>query len=130
MRVVRYVVAERDRTSGHRRGFLRSAWYMDQDSLFSAAESARLQAIFKWFNENLPTPTRMSRNRNAGHKKKHALSWFKDTAHAHLKYAREVADLMRIRDVVVEMISTDRPGYVVYEDEYQLVALPFADTQT
>jgi hypothetical protein len=30
--------------------------------------------------------------------------------------------------VAVEMITTERPGFLVYEDEYQVVAEPFADT--
>ena len=131
VRFVRYVVAERDASSGYRRGFIRSAWYLDEeDRIFSEAESARLKAIFAWFNKNLPPPAKMSRTRNANHKKKRALSWFKDTAHLHLQYAREVVALMEAHDVVVEMISTDRPGYVVYEDEFQIVAEPFADTAT
>lgn len=72
----------------------------------------------------------MSRTRNEGHKKKLALSWFKDCAQLHLEYAREMVEIMRANDVVVEMITTDRPGFVVYEDEFQVIAEPFADTQT
>jgi hypothetical protein len=26
------------------------------------------------------------------------------------------------------MIKTERPGYVVYEDQFQIVAVPFADS--
>ncbi len=26
---------------------------------------------------------------------------------------------------IIEVMKTDRPGYVVYEDEYQIVAEPF-----
>ena len=32
--------------------------------------------------------------------------------------------------VAVEMIKTERPGYIVYEDEYQIAAYPLADTKT
>lgn len=32
--------------------------------------------------------------------------------------------------LLTEMIKTDRPGYVVYEDEHQVTAFPFRDTQT
>jgi hypothetical protein len=28
---------------------------------------------------------------------------------------------------VVRMLKTDRPGYVVYEDGFQIVAEPFSD---
>ncbi len=29
-----------------------------------------------------------------------------------------------------EMIATSRPGYIVYEDSYQIAAEPYADTPT
>jgi len=29
--------------------------------------------------------------------------------------------------VRVEMIKTTRPGYVIYEDNFQIVAVPFTD---
>ena len=31
--------------------------------------------------------------------------------------------------IVVEMLETERPGYVVYEDDVQVVAEPFSDTR-
>ena len=36
--------------------------------------------------------------------------------------------ILETQGVVVEVIETQRPGYVVYEDEFQIVAEPFADT--
>lgn len=70
----------------------------------------------------------MSRTRNANHKQKRALSWFKDSAHAHLERVRRLVALLESCGVVAEMITTERPGYVVYEDDFQMVAEPFADT--
>ena len=31
--------------------------------------------------------------------------------------------------VTVDMITSRRPGYTVYEDEYQIAAYPFDETQ-
>ena len=39
--------------------------------------------------------------------------------------AREVAALLNAHDIATRMISTDRPGYVVYEDDFQVAAEPF-----
>jgi hypothetical protein len=36
--------------------------------------------------------------------------------------------LLERHDVPVRMIKTTRPGYVVYEDNFQIVAVPFADS--
>ena len=40
----------------------------------------------------------------------------------------EPVDTPDIKDVVVEELKTDRPGYIVFEDEFQVAAIPFADT--
>ena len=53
---------------------------------------------------------------------------FKDSAHAHLERVRRLVALLESSVVAVEMITTERPGYFVYEDEFQIVAEPFADT--
>lgn len=37
----------------------------------------------------------------------------------------EIADLLAEHGIHARMIQTDRPGYVVYEDAYQVVAEPF-----
>jgi hypothetical protein len=38
--------------------------------------------------------------------------------------------ILEAHGVVVERIRTQRPGYIVYEDEHQVAAYPFADTPT
>ena len=128
MRYLRFVVDQRDSSSGKRLGVIRAAWYHEEQRLFPAEQSREVQAIFKWLNAHLPQPDRMSRTRNAYHKNKIALSWFKDSAAGPLQRARRLAALLDACGVPVEMITTERPGFVVYEDEFQVVAEPFADT--
>jgi hypothetical protein len=36
--------------------------------------------------------------------------------------------ILEAHDVKVEMLKTTKPGYVVYEDEFQVVAEPFSDS--
>jgi hypothetical protein len=36
-----------------------------------------------------------------------------------------LAALLRAKDVPVDILTTDRPGYIVFEDEYQVAAEPF-----
>ncbi|MFT3930993.1 MAG: hypothetical protein QM709_11940 [Spongiibacteraceae bacterium] len=80
-----------------------------------------------WFNKYLPEPSRLSRSKKS-HAQPVALSWFKDNAEEYIAKARLVADLLEKYGFVVDMLTTDRPGYVVYEDEYQIVAVPYVDT--
>jgi hypothetical protein len=124
---IRYVVSKRDPSSGCRRGFLREAGHLHRRGVF-LRDSARARELIDWFDSHLRCPDRLSRTRNASHKRKRALSWFKDTAPAHIERARELVGLMEANDVLVQMLVTDRPGYVVYEDDHQVVAEPFADT--
>jgi hypothetical protein len=64
------------------------------------------------------------------HAKDQALSWFKDTATEHISQMRAFAAILELHDIQVEIIKTDRPGYIFYEDDFQVAAYPFADTVT
>ena len=128
MRYVRFVVAVRSSSSDKHLEVIRAASHYDDEGLFSVDQSAEIREIFKWFNKHLPRPGRMTRTRNASHKRQKPVSWFKDSAETHLERARRLVELLESHGIVVEMITTERPGYVVYEDEFQVVAEPFADT--
>jgi len=54
--------------------------------------------------------------------------WFKASAKDHIDKIREIIAVLENYDVSVRMIKTERPGYVVYEDQFQIVAVPFADS--
>ena len=43
---------------------------------------------------------------------------------------REMAQILQDNGVVVETNITEKPGYIVYEDEYQVDAEPFNETLT
>jgi len=56
------------------------------------------------------------------------LSWIRASAQEHLNRLRRLAALAEAGGSVIDELRTTRPGYVVYEDAHQVVALPFADT--
>lgn len=43
---------------------------------------------------------------------------------------REVGEILARHGHRVEMLKESRPGYLVYEDEFQVVVEPFADSTT
>jgi hypothetical protein len=93
------------------------------------ADYERLEAIRGWFNDHLEKPARLAiSSRHNG--KEQAISWFKDTATAHIAKMRELREVLEHYGVSVEMIKTRRLGYVLYEDEFQVAAYPFSDTPT
>ena len=97
--------------------------------LVSRYEEDQLIEIRDWFNENLKTPWPFSKSRKF-HSKNVAISWFKDTATAHIARMYELKAIIENYGIVVDVIRTARPGYIVYEDTYQVTAEPYAETNT
>ncbi|MBS1532196.1 MAG: hypothetical protein JSU01_17975 [Bacteroidetes bacterium] len=83
-----------------------------------------LKSLKDWFNANLEAPDRFS---NASNKNPAAisLSWFKDSAKEHIKKIYEIREVLDKYAIVVEVVTTKNPGYIVYEDDYQVSAVPF-----
>jgi hypothetical protein len=52
------------------------------------------------------------------------VSWFKDTPPAQewISVFRDLIAILEDSDIQVGTLTTDRPGMIVYEDEYQVVA--------
>jgi hypothetical protein len=124
---VRFVVAARDEDSHRRCGVFQAADRLRQQELLTEAERARLQALWRWFERHLPVPRRLSRSRRP-HARGRAICWLKATAAEHVGKVRELAAVLQRHGVATAMLRTGRPGYVVYEDAYQVAAVPFRDT--
>jgi len=60
--------------------------------------------------------------------KPQAISWFRSSALKHISKMREYAEILQSHDVQVKQLVTERPGKIVYEDQYQIAAIPFQDT--
>lgn len=126
---VRFVVHRRDKHSGRRLGVFQALYGLRNAGHLSEAEEAAFTALARWFNEQLPEPSRLARSRNS-RAKNVAISWFKESATEHIQRMRDLVALLEAHGVAVEAIHTDRPGYIVYEDEHQIAAEPFRDTPT
>jgi hypothetical protein len=121
---VRFVIAPRHRDTGVQTGIFEGAKRLPRVGLLPDWDEVRLSELMDWFCENLPFPERVARSRRPnGHHA--AVSWFKSSATEHIRKARELAAVLEAHDIRTAMITTSRPGYVVYEDEYQVVAEPF-----
>ena len=125
---IRFVVHARDSDSQERQGIFQATGDLRDTGKLSDAERAWADAAFAWFNEHLPRPQSFtgSKRHNA---RARAVSWFRSTAREHLRQAQSLVALLEQQGVAVERLETDRPGYVVYEDEFQVVALPFESTR-
>ena len=126
---VRFVIKSIDQRSGRRQGLFQAARKLRLTGSLSDADYDHLEDIRAWFNQNLEKPTRLALSPRP-HAKDQAISWFKDTATRHIAKMREFQEILERQGLVVEMIKTDRPGYVLYEDEFQVAAYPFSETRT
>jgi len=84
----------------------------------------RLKELSRWFDKNLEKPTRFSKG-TSKYNADVSLSWFKDSAHEHIKRMQDFIEIAEHYDMVIERIAIKNPGYIVFEDEHQVSAVPF-----
>jgi hypothetical protein len=121
---VRFVSTRQHPNTGVQVGVFQTRLLLAKAEPMAEWDAARLSALKDWFNLHLEKPERVARSRRPnGHHA--AVSWFKVSAHEHIARARELAALLEQYGVPTRMLTTERPGYVVYEDEFQVAAEPF-----
>jgi hypothetical protein len=126
---VRFVVADIDEDSGLELGVFHAVRNLRDDQRLEVHEEEQHDAVIQWFDGHLVRPRRFTASKPPFYRKKSkAISWFKDTAHEHLGRVRELVLILERHDISVQMLKANRVGYIVYEDDFQIVAEPFADT--
>ena len=124
---IRFVIPSRDEDSGRRQGLFQAADELRASGRMSGTDEQRLDKVEQWFREYLPVPKRFAVS-SKPRRKAQAISWFRDTATEQIARMRELQAILQSYGVGVEMLRDRRPGYVVYEDEHQVVAYPFSET--
>jgi hypothetical protein len=126
---LRFVSTDVHRESQQELGVFHAAGRLRDSGSLSKDEENVLKEIRDWFSKNLKRPTRFTSAKPPYYRKRQdGISWFKDSARDHISKMHEMALLLRHHDVPIRMIKTNKPGYVVYEDEYQVIAVPFSDS--
>jgi len=125
---LRFAIEQRDHDSGRGLGIFHVAQYLRNSGRLEDWESDILWELYDWFNEHLEKPDRFTAAKPPFYRKQSkAISWFKDSATEHLERMRQMAAVLERHGFVVNTHIAERVGYVVYEDEFQIVAEPFAD---
>jgi hypothetical protein len=132
MGFIRFVLARRDPDSGAEAGAFTLAYKLRDSPHVEAPDRTLLAETLKWFEKNLETPARFNRTKSKGFYRRNTrgIAWFKDTATEHLARMHQIKHVMENYGHSVAMLSEARVGYVTYEDAFQVVAEPYADTQT
>lgn len=129
---LRFVCAKTVGGMSARKGFFQAAAELVNKPLTDQFVVEQVDALRFWFADHLDVPDRFSRSKSKGYylKRTKGLSWFKPSATEHIAKAFELKSILDDNGFAIEVIKEDRIGYVIFEDEYQVVAEPFADTSS
>jgi hypothetical protein len=118
---VRFVVGADTENAAWLTGVLTAARLLrDQGELYSY-ESERLEEIFDWFNEHLPCPP-FGQKLRSGEWTPDTVAWFRSEAKEPVGRMWDIVAILKEHGIAVRMVTAERPGTIVYEDEYQVVA--------
>ena len=98
--------------------------FIAEDSLTQDEDANKLKVLNKWFNKNLDRPNKFS-NASRHNPEAISLSWFKDSAKEHISRVYEIITILEKYHLVVERVISKNPGYIIYEDDYQVSTIPF-----
>lgn len=89
-----------------------------RDGVYSQADEALYQETRRWFVENLPEPPFYGTDND---NPDGAITWFKTAQCGEmLEHIQPLIDLLDRYDVPYDVVLTDHPGKIVYEDEWQV----------
>ena len=129
---VRFVLTTRHHESGVEEGLFRTAYRLRDSSRVEEEDRRTLAELLRWFGDNLASPDRLNRSKSKGFYRRttRGIAWFKDSATDCLARMHRMKIILEKYGHPVTMLTQTRVGYVVYEDDLQVVAEPFSDTQT
>jgi len=117
---IRFVIDRKDEESHVEQGIFQAVALALEWQDITGSDADELNELRAWFNENLERPTSFGRG-----KLRRGICWFKTDSSEHISRIWEMVHILERNGIYAKQIRTGRPGYVIYEDEWQLVAEPF-----
>jgi hypothetical protein len=118
---VRFVVGA-DSENAHRLdGLIQAAFDLHDDGQLYPHEVACLREALVWFGKYLPIPPFLEKQQG-GEWTKDVVCWFRPEASEAIQRMWDVVSILREHGVPVRFVTTEKPGWIVYEDHYQIVA--------
>ena len=122
---IRFVSGDIDEDSHLSAGLFCAVHKLLDEVVLPDYEYMALMEPLRWFRLHLKVPFdyRLEPQSLADQ----ALCWFRATAREHVARAWEIVAILEGRDIFLRTIKCHKTGYVLYEDEAQVLAYPFAD---
>lgn len=132
MTFVRFILTERHPDSGFEDGLFRTAYARRDDFAVSAEDRHELNDCLQWFEKHVRVPDRFNLSQSKGYyrRRTRGIAWFRDSAEECIARMHRIKDVLERYGHHVTMLCETRLGYIVYEDDFQVVAEPFSETRT
>jgi len=113
-------------------GVIGAAYELLRQDTVSHELRSELAHWIEWFEANLPVPDRFNRTKSKGwyRRETRGISWLRTSAADHLSAMANLAECVSKCGHATAEVRSERVGYLVYEDEIQVIAEPFRDTPT
>jgi hypothetical protein len=118
---VRVATTQTDWNSYQNEGVFQRAYDLYHSGKLEPDDASRLEDVLNWFERNLPLPDRSKIHPRA-------IFWFKPAAGEPARRIWQLAARVKKHEATVQLLKTRRPGYILYEDDFQVAAVPFRDT--
>lgn len=123
---LRFETHLRHEETGVKAGAFHVAYELLEAESLEPVERREIRLALDWFAEHLPIPQRLACSRRPG-AHSNGVCWFKSTAARHVSQVRYLAMLLRQQQIAVIERRAANPGYIAFEDDFQVVAEPFAE---
>jgi len=124
---IRLVVNKNHSCSGRNMGLFMAMQELRENNELYDYEEDMVKQLHHWFDLYLEAPPVQASGSNY-YSTPMAISWFKSSAKKHISKMREFGYILEAHGIYVNEVKTTRPGKILYEDKYQIAAVPFQDT--
>ena len=113
-------------------GVIGAAYELLRQETVSHELRSELEQWIEWFEENLAVPDRFNRTKSKGwyRRETRGISWLRSSAAEHLAAMANLSACITKCGYSTSEVRSERVGYVIYEDQIQVIAEPFRDTPT
>lgn len=108
------------------KGFFNAVRYLNEYGILEDVRKVQLQENLSWIESHFKKHPEFSFPESENEINV-AMSWIKGDAIEHLNRMTQLKEILEENDILVEVLEVDKPGKIIYEDEFQVVAIPFAD---
>jgi hypothetical protein len=125
---IRYATDRIDSDSHRTQGIFCAAYRLKRNERAPEPVRAEIARQLEWFHTHLPVPRRWSHYSLRRKRRRIAICWFKEDASEHLRRIASMAVFLREQCIEIYELKTRHAGYITYEDDYQVAAVPFRET--